>query len=170
MDWTPVLAPGEKIRWEGRPAPRCFTFRHWRRSLLGLVLLAFALGLLLVFPRSGLRLSWLGTATSLAGLWLAVGLPVRARRQWEFLFYALTDRRLLVQQGSRRRVESFPLDGMAFFQLQPLGGDLATVKIAGANGRPRLTLFCLEHPGSFTALLEEAGARRIGAGSTGKFV
>ena len=39
MDWNPHLEPGETVRWEGRPAPRCYTFRNWKHSLVGLLLL-----------------------------------------------------------------------------------------------------------------------------------
>lgn len=32
------LSEGETLLWQGRPAPRCYTFRHWLQALIGSVL------------------------------------------------------------------------------------------------------------------------------------
>ena len=37
ISWLPLL-PEENLRWEGRPAPLCYTFRQWRHALFGLFL------------------------------------------------------------------------------------------------------------------------------------
>ena len=39
MDWSEILQERELIVWQGRPAPRCFTFRNWPHSIFGAVLL-----------------------------------------------------------------------------------------------------------------------------------
>ena len=39
MNWHPWLEDDETVVWEGRPAPRCFTFRNWKHSLVGILLL-----------------------------------------------------------------------------------------------------------------------------------
>ena len=38
MDWEKCLQEGEQLQWSGRPAPRCFTFRHWIHSVFGVLL------------------------------------------------------------------------------------------------------------------------------------
>lgn len=39
MNWNDYLQKEENIVWQGKPAPRCYTFRNWAHSLFGLVLL-----------------------------------------------------------------------------------------------------------------------------------
>lgn len=159
MDWTADLQAGEEIRWEGRPAPRCYTFRNWRHSLFGMLLLVLALYWQIVGWQLGsvyrsVLVVLVPFPFLLIGLYLAVGHLLFARLEWERVFYALTDRRLLVRRGLlHRRLESLPLAEMHFFRFKPLGGELGTVRILCRNGGG-LRLACLEHPQRLIRLLE----------------
>ena len=43
MNWNDDFAEGETLTWEGRPAPRAFTFRNGLHSLFGILLLVGAI-------------------------------------------------------------------------------------------------------------------------------
>ncbi len=143
-----LLEAGEKVLWRGRPAPRAYTFRNWRCSVLAII----GLALLLLLRQTGGALSpdfvaerW-AVRLLLAGLlWAAIGHLLWARLEWEPIIYLLTDRRLLAVSGLvRRRLQVLPLGEVRRVETASLGKALATVKILG-GGRP-LTLYCLEHP------------------------
>lgn len=165
MDWSSQLEPEEVLRWEGRPAPRCYVFRHWRRSVHGLLLLLLAtwwqavsypLGQLYDWP----WLAWLPLPFVLFGLYFALGHLLLSRLEWEHVFYALTDRRLLVQRGLfRRRHASLFLDEVAYFQLRPLGEQLGTLRVGGSKPGRTLLLSCIEHPRYLSDCLEAILAR-----------
>ncbi len=141
---------GEQLLWQGRPAPRCFVFRHWRRMVFGLVLALLAAG----WEYSGWQLTreqgqylWLvlPLPVLLIGLWLALGLPVRARLEWERVGYLLTDRQLVVRCGwPRQRLLRVPLEQITYVCLYPLGEQLGNVYVEA--GRRRLVLSCVEYP------------------------
>lgn len=162
MNWEPLLAAGETLRWEGRPAPRCYTFRNWKHSLFGLLLfflsiywLAVALQLAAVYHWPWLPLVPLPFV--LIGLYLGLGHLLVARLEWEHVFYAVTDRRILVRRGLRgNRRQELALEQMVWFQLRPYGEDLGTLRIRGRQEELRLTLACIEYPRRVTALLEAA--------------
>ena len=163
MDWT-QFAAGEPVRWEGRPAPRCFVFRNWRHSLFGLLLLllstwwqavGYQLGRLYGWP----WLVWLPLPFVLLGFYLSIGHLLLARYEWERVFYAVTDRRVLVLRGLfRRRCESLALSEVTYFQVKPHGRELATVRVCSGTTRPPLVLSCVEHPGHLIELIEAAMA------------
>jgi len=150
MDWSLWLDHDENVLWEGRPAPRCFTFRHWQKSLFGGVILLVALwwqwaGIGLV----GEQRQWWWAVVPLPfvalGLWLSVGRLAVARLEWERVFYALTDQRLLVQCGVwRARLIALPCEQLSYARLTPLGEQLGHLYVEA--GTRRLTLSCLEHP------------------------
>jgi len=153
IDWSSQLAAGETVRWQGRPAPRCFVFRNWRHSLFGMLLLVLAIWwqsvgyqLSLVY---GLRLlAWLPLPFVLIGLYLSIVHLLLARVEWERVFYAVTEQRVLVQRGLwRTRCESVALPAVTYFELRPLGRDLASLRILAGEGRRALLLCCIEHPG-----------------------
>lgn len=143
--WARLLKPDERIVWEGRPAPRAFTFRNWRWSLSAasglVVLLLLSQGFWLFDVDYGVW-GWAGLAV---GVLAVVGHLVWARLEWERVFYVLTDQRLVAVSGlfGRRRQE-LPLSDLESVEQLSLGAALATVKFAG-KGRC-LTLHCLEHP------------------------
>ena len=57
----PTLLSGESLQWEGRPAPRCYTFRQWRHALFGVVL------------------------TIVCGVWEVMGVQQAAEQGWRWL-------------------------------------------------------------------------------------
>ena len=160
MDWSNYLESGEILQWEGRPAPRCFTFRNWRHSLVGLLLLLLAVYWQVVGFQMGLvyqrpYLAWVPLPFILIALYLTLGHLIHARLEWEKVFYAISDRRLLVVRGVwRPRLRSIPLDAVRWFQLKPLGADLATLKIRTAEPVVTFFLSCVEHPRPVVDLLE----------------
>jgi len=160
LNWDPYLQPGERIEWEGRPAPRCFMFRNWRHSLFGVFLLLLAaywqsVGIQMAEVYSVPVVAWIPVPVLLLGLYLALGHLALARWEWEAVFFALTDRRLLVTRGPfRKKLRTMALEDVVYFQLQPLGKDLGTLRIWGPDRNVRLTFSCLEHPRNLTEILE----------------
>ena len=58
-DWQWPLAEGETLLWQGRPAPRCYTFRNWKFAAAGTALfLACSFWMML-----GLQLEETGAST-----------------------------------------------------------------------------------------------------------
>jgi len=109
MNWQPLLLPEESLRWQGRPAPRCWTFRNWRHSLFGMLLLPFSIwwqgiGLSLGREYANVWLFLLPLPVLLFALYLAFGHLLLARLEWERVFFAVTDRRILVRRGVRGQV------------------------------------------------------------------
>lgn len=174
MDWSVWLQAGETVRWEGRPAPRCFTFRNWRQSLFGVFLLVLAVywqivGIELASAYDLAFVAWIPLPVLLAALYLSIGHLLLSRMEWEKVFYAVTDRRILVLKGVRRqRLFDLPLDRVVYFQLRPRGMELGTVRIGGDRSNP-LVLHCLEHPRKMTDLLE-AAMRANGGLAVGEIV
>ena len=80
-----------------------------------------------------------------------------ARLEWEKVFYAVTDRRLLVQKGiRRRRIDEFPLSELTNFRVMPLGHELAGIRVNNRDSGARLTFIAIEQPQQVIHLLEEA--------------
>ena len=148
MSWQPPLYAGEQILWRGRPAPRCYTFRHWRLNWVGVLLICLGLAGWPFWP------AWLGLLPLIAGLLLTVGLPVFNRCLWGRVDYILTDRRLHWRGGLLRDHRAFrELADLADFRVDRLSPQLASVRLYfRADARPR-RLFCLEYPQTLTALL-----------------
>ncbi|PNU20877.1 hypothetical protein C2E25_04610 [Geothermobacter hydrogeniphilus] len=161
MSWVGQLEAGESLRWEAKPAPRCYTFRNWKHSLFGLLLVVLAawwesIGLQLAVVYDLPLLAWIPIPVWLIGLYLAFGHLLLARLEWEQVRYAVTDRRLLLRRGVRGdKWFSMPLDQVAYFCLQPHGEQLGSVLVISRD-RQRLKLCCIEHPRMLTDLLEQA--------------
>ena len=161
MSWPPLL-PEEKLQWEGRPAPRCYTFRQWRHALFGLFLTAVCsvwlwLGVQQAAEQgwpwlAGVPLPFLGYA-----LWLAFGQLLAARLEWNNVAYAITDRRILLRGGLFNPIQTvLELERVTWFRLQPHAEELGTLRVHGEAGDPVLTLRCIEYPRRPAALLEAA--------------
>ena len=152
MDWSAHLEPGEKLCWEGRPAPRCYVFRHWRRSFFGILLLLLSVWWQLISYQEGRLygwpwLTWLPLPVLLVALYTSVGHLIFSRLHWEHLYYALTDRRILIVHGLlRRQISSMPLAELTSFQFRPLGAQLGSFRLLAGNSGLGLQLCCLEHP------------------------
>jgi hypothetical protein len=150
----------EELRWEGKPAPRCYTFRHWRHSLFGLLFLflcGFWEGMALPVSTTyqATWVLWLPVPFLLIGLYFSAGHLLQARLEWNHVHYGLTNRRLLVQRGLVKvRICAVDLNRLTFFRLYPQGEQLGTLHLYG--GRERLmVLHCLEYPRRLTDLLAE---------------
>lgn len=158
----PVLSPGETIQWEGRPAPRCYTFRQWRYALCGLVLTILCslwtwLRLQPGAEQGGGWLAWLPLPFLAFALWLACGQLLAARLEWSKVAYAVTDRRVIVRHGlfKPQQVE-LDLARVTWFRLQFHGEELGSLRILGAASDPALQMHCIEYPRRPAELLETA--------------
>lgn len=158
--WKDDLNDGEQVRWEGRPAPRCYTFRHWRHSIFGFIFLAICLywQILGVEMAETYAISWLvflPTPFLLAGIYFAIGHLVQARLEWNNVFYAITDQRLIVRRGLKREsLQAMTLNEITYFTLHRQGEELGTLKVHRGTEQ-KLILHCIEHPMSPVKLLED---------------
>lgn len=171
MDWSSWLEDGETLRWEGRPAPRCYTFRNWRHALLGSLLLLLSL----FWQTVGWHLATVVTPWPallplplvLIAAYLSFGHLLLARLEWERVFYAVTDRRVLALGGFRHStLRQLPLEHLSACRVQSLGRELASLRLRGAGEGADLRLCCLEYPHLVLPLLEAA----IAANSAGEIV
>ena len=156
------MLAGERVRWEGRPAPRCYTFRQWRHALFGLFLAIVStvwlwLGVQQAAEQGWPWLAWLPAPFLGYALWLGCGQLFAARVEWTRVAYAVTDRRIIVQHGLFKPcLTVLELERVTWFRLQPLGAELGTLRIHGEAGDPVLVLDCIEYPRIPAALLEAA--------------
>jgi hypothetical protein len=154
------LTAGEEICWDARPAPRCYTFRHWRHSVFGLVFLAICsywqvLGFSMAKEYEIVWLAWLPLPFVCMGFYLSVGHLLQARLEWNRVYYAITDQRLLVQRGLLRlRTETLLLKEITYFSLHQKGEQLGTLRVYKGKEQ-QLILHCIEHPRQATDLLEK---------------
>ena len=158
----PDLLPDEELCWEGRSAPRCYTFRQWRHALFGGLLTIFCMVWLWMGVGQVAATGWVWPALLplpffAYALWLAVGQLLAARLEWNHVAYAITNRRLIVRGGVLRPVEvTLPLEQLTWFRLQPHGEELGSLRVHGRDGDPVLFLHCLEYPRRPAELLEAA--------------
>lgn len=167
MDWTPYLEAGEEIRWEGRPAPRCYTFRKWKHALFGFFVLLltvwwqvmsfgvareYALAWMLLIPLPFL----------LCALYLSFGQLIVARLEWEKVFFAVTDRRVIACGGLlRSTVQTLRLDDLTYLQIRFITETLGSLYLHTSKGEKPLLIPCLEHPHKLSLLLEESIVRNV---------
>jgi len=155
------LTEGETVRWEGRPAPRCYTFRRWRHSIFGCIFLALTgfwqvLGIEMASTYASAWLAWLPLPFLLVGGYLSVGHLLQARLEWDRVLYVITDRRLLAKRGLFKPwVESMELAAVTYFSLHYQGEQLGTLHVYRGKEQ-KLVLHCIEHPRRAAELLEEA--------------
>ncbi|MBW6509551.1 MAG: hypothetical protein K0A94_08420 [Desulfuromonadales bacterium] len=157
------LEKNEVLLWQGRPAPRCYLLRHWRSQLGALVVLLFFGPLFLGSWHR--ELSLLTLALFLLPLLPALVLgPLRLvylRRRWETLFYAVTDRRLLVRYGLNKQTLSYPWLSLHAVTLHPYTDRLATIELRFTDSR-RVMLECLEEPTTCLRTLPAAAINPLG--------
>lgn len=155
-----ILDAGETIRWQGRPAPRCYTFRNWKHSLAGIGLTVPTLFWLLVgwelTRNSGdLWTVLLPAPFVLASLYLAAGHLFLARLEWEKISYVVTDRRVALRRGIfRPQLRILPLNGVQAVKVRRQGLHLATLRLDLGAG-DHLIFHCLEHPEIVLALFKD---------------
>jgi hypothetical protein len=162
MNLQSLLADGEHICWEGRPAPRCFTFRNWRHSIFGILFLLVStywqvVGMQIAAAYDVPWLAWLPAPFVILSIYLSLGHHLLARLEWNKVFYAVTDRRLLVRRGLfRTRTLIMELSEITYFQLRRQGEQLGTLRVHGGAQDAVLVLNCIEYPHRLTDLLEDA--------------
>jgi len=158
MVWDKLLEDGETLCWQGRPAPRCYTFRNWKHSLFGLLLTLLtswwqAVGLQMAADYDRFWIGLIPLPFWLFSLYLAVGHLIVARLEWDRISYALTDRRLLVRSGLiRSQIKHLLLENLQSYRLRSLGEALGSVRVQGGDGE--LLLCCIEQPKRLTDLLD----------------
>jgi len=161
MDWNELLEEGEQLLWSGRPAPRCYTFRNWKHSLVGLLLLLIgvwwqAIGLQMAALYHAPYLAWIPLPVCLGGLYLAFGQPLKSRLEWEYLYYAVTDRRLMRRYGKKSRLQQLSRDAVTYFRLKPYSPQLGSLAIYAGSVEQRLDFKCIELPDRVSKLLEDS--------------
>ncbi len=153
------LAEGENILWQGRPAPRCYTFRHWLQATIGTILFLacsfwLMVGAQLVYYQG--YSWWLALAPFLlavAAFFVGPGQLALARLRWEEIFYALTDQRLLVRNKLIvGKTSTYQISDFKRFKQKKYGQHLLSLQLY-FTGSPPVTLECLEHPEIFLKLL-----------------
>jgi len=152
MDWSRHLQGDERLLWQGRPAPRCYTFRNWKLALIGLCLFLLGsvwqmLGVQLATDGHAWYLAWIPAPLVCIAFILGPGQILLARIEWERLFYALTDRRVLIQYGVlKNRVRAIPREEITSWQQRRYGEQLASIRLLQAGGKGAPILHCLEQP------------------------
>ncbi len=162
MNWNDHLYKNETIVWQGKPAPRCYTLRNWPHSLFGLVLLLaclvwFYVGINIGHDTQSTVYGWLPVPFLLASLYLLIGHLLIARLEWDSVYYAVTDQRVLAQQGLvKKTISSLLLEDIVWFRLKSFSENLGSVSIRGQRDSGSVTIACIEQPRQFTDLLEKA--------------
>jgi hypothetical protein len=160
------LAADETIRWQGRPAPRAYTFRNWRHALFGLALMLPCLlwqlvGIELVANGAPGWVAWLPLPFNLGSLYLAFGQLLIARLEWEQVLYAVSDRTVYQRRGFfRPRLRCLPLAAVTNVRQKKLGPNLATIRIDGEDGES-LLFASIEHAELLLRLFPAATAGDI---------
>ena len=155
------LKDGETLVWEARPAPRCYTFRHWRHSIFGVIFLLICcvwqvLGFEMAAEYDIAWLKLLPLPFVVIGIYFSVGHLLQARLEWNNVRYLITDKRLIALRGLTKRYEqTISLTDLTYLSLRMQGEQLGTLRVH-AGKESSITLHCLEHPQRPTALLEEA--------------
>ncbi|RMF47918.1 MAG: hypothetical protein D6751_01530 [Deltaproteobacteria bacterium] len=157
--WEQLLEPGETIVWQARPQPRCYTFRHWRLAVFGLLLTLLAawwevLGWQMALVYDLFWLAVIPVPAWLLGLWLSIGRTLMARREWPSVAYAVTEKRILACRRGRHL--ALELDRVGYFCLEPQGEKLGSVRVESSDGQVRFKVCCIEYPRRLTDLLEAA--------------
>ncbi|MDY0189589.1 MAG: hypothetical protein RBR22_02545 [Desulfuromonas sp.] len=158
LNWSNYMHADEQLVWQGRPAPRCFTFRRWRQALFGLVLLLLCCWWQYTgwqMRLQGADLLWcvIPLPFMLLSAYICCGQLLLARWEWERVFYALTSAQILVQCGKwQSRIIAIPLAQLNYQCMYPLGEHLGDLYLEAGNRR--LTLRCVEQPHQLYELLK----------------
>lgn len=151
-DWQWPLAEAETLLWQGRPAPRCYTFRNWKLATAGtLLFLASSFWMMLAYELIDADgypwwLVLVPLPLVLLSLWFGPVSMLLARIRWEKVFYALTDQRLLVRGGLfAAKIDFYDPDQMVDWKQKNYGEHLASLRISLQDGSAQV-LHCLEQP------------------------
>jgi hypothetical protein len=160
LNWQWPLEDDETLAWQGRPAPRCYTFRNWKLSAAATLLffgssfwtmLAYEL---IVTDGNPWWLLLIPAPFVLLSLWFGpIGLLL-ARVRWEKEFYALTDSRLMVRSGLfSARIKTFLLKDILDWKQKKYSEYLISVRMQINNHQP-VILHCLEQPQNLLGQLQ----------------
>jgi hypothetical protein len=142
----------EKILWQGRPAPRCYTFRLWKQALAGSVFFLVSsfwlmLALQLVADGQPWWLVCLPTPLVVASLVFGPLQILLARWSWGRIFYRLSETRLYFAQD-----QYLDLSEVADLKTRKYSENLASFRLDCAR-RKSLVLHCIEQPEVLRRLL-----------------
>ncbi|RLB70209.1 MAG: hypothetical protein DRH07_09075 [Deltaproteobacteria bacterium] len=161
------LAENETILWQGRPAPRCYTFRHWLQAAIGTVLFLacsfwLMIGIQLVYYQG--HSWWLAVAPLLLVLgafFIGPGQLALARLRWDEIFYALTDQRLLVRNKLIFcKSTTYQISDYKSHKQKKYGRHLLSIQLFFKGSAP-VTLECLEHAELFLNHLPEKNRKSV---------
>ncbi len=145
LKWS--LEKNEDLLWQGRPAPRCYLMRHWRGQIVCIVALVVSVFMFVQAIRHDFSAITIILLLLLVLLFLAAG-PVRLillRLRWETVFYAVTDRRLLIQCGGEQQTTSYPLANLQTIATRSYTEHLADIQLTFMDSSA-IVLECLEEP------------------------
>jgi hypothetical protein len=133
--FAPLLRPGERLLWQGRPIPRRFVLTPADVFLIPFSLLwgGFALFWEAGVIGSGAPLFFLmwGVPFVLFGLYFILGRFFVAYRQAVSTHYAVTDRRILIVSGLfRRGVTELDLRSIPAIDVRSAGDGVGTINFA----------------------------------------
>lgn len=120
--WEDILAEGEEILWQGRPAVKLGgNLRRVPAMLFGLAFAGFALFWMIMASQAGGGFWMFGMIHFAVGLSLAFGAPFWARYRRQHTWYTLTNRRALIATDmpfSGRGLKSYPITESTVLDLQ----------------------------------------------------
>jgi len=141
------LEKNETLLWQGRPAPRCYLFRLWPSQLFAFFMLLVCFIFFWQAWQRDASLPILGILLLPLLLFLVLG-PLRlgyVRWQWETVFYAATDRRVIIRSGYAKQAVSYPWGAVDAIVLRRYTDHLADIELIFADKR-RVVLECIEEP------------------------
>jgi hypothetical protein len=164
-----VIDIGEEgFLWQGRPAPRCYTLRHWRHALVWAIICVFA----------GAWQAWIWLTLSADAAWVVPFLPVPlllaafvlslgrlvcARLEWEHVFYIMSNTSVWIQRGRKKRVTRYLYAELNDVRLELYRNNSATGLgwVHAQFGTQKVTLECLEDAQeAYTILSKHLYSRR----------
>ena len=144
----------EETLWQGRPAPRCFTFQYWKQALIGSLLFLLSsfwllLAIELIAEGQPLWIAFLPLPLILGSFYFGPFQILLARLTWPKLFYHLTTTTLYLSAE-----KNLQLADVVEVKIKKQGENLASLRISTTDLRP-VILHCIEHPEKLLALLKE---------------
>jgi hypothetical protein len=163
--WEGILDPGERILWQGRPAPRpaALPARGRRNRIMPFAVIAFSIFWMVQAMQAGGVLWLFGLVFLYIGIRELRRRPEVRRDVLPETFYTLTDRRAFIATdlGGKRDLRSYPIDRDTVVELvdgRPGSVYFATAPVAGGllgGIRSRIGFELVEDARSVYALIRE---------------